>query len=57
MVAVALLLVAGDDEPGDGGEPLCRFVDVPVTLPELVIGASIEVPTPDGPVTMKVPPR
>lgn len=32
-------------------------VDVPVTLPELMLGAGIEVPTPDGPVTMKVPPR
>lgn len=33
------------------------FVDVPVTLSELVAGASIEVPTPTGPVTMTVPPR
>jgi curved DNA-binding protein len=32
-------------------------VQVPVTIPELVLGASIEVPTPDGPVAMKVPPR
>ena len=32
-------------------------VDVPVTLPELVRGASIEVPTPDGAVSMKIPPR
>jgi curved DNA-binding protein len=32
-------------------------LDLPVTVPELVLGASIEVPTPDGPVTMKVPPR
>jgi curved DNA-binding protein len=32
-------------------------LDLPVTLPELVLGASIEVPTPDGPVTMKVPPQ
>lgn len=32
-------------------------VEVPATLPELVLGASLEVPTPDGPVTMKVPPR
>ncbi len=30
-------------------------LDLPVTLPELVLGASIEVPTPDGPVTMRVP--
>jgi curved DNA-binding protein len=30
-------------------------LDLPVTIPELVQGASIEVPTPDGPVTMKVP--
>ena len=33
------------------------YVDLPVTLPELVVGASIEVPTPDGPVSMKVPSR
>jgi DnaJ-class molecular chaperone len=32
-------------------------LDLPVTLPELVLGASIEVPTPDGSVTMKVPPQ
>jgi curved DNA-binding protein len=31
------------------------FVDVPVTVSELVLGASIEVPTPGGLVTMKVP--
>lgn len=33
------------------------WLDVPVTLSELVRGASIEVPTPDGSVTMKVPAR
>ena len=32
-------------------------VDVPVTLPELVRGAAIEIPTPDGSVSMKIPPR
>ena len=32
-------------------------LDLPVTVPELVQGASVEVPTPDGPVTMKVPPQ
>ena len=30
-------------------------VEVPVTLPELMLGAGIEVPTQDGAVTMKVP--
>jgi len=30
-------------------------LDLPVTFSELVLGASIEVPTPDGPVTMRVP--
>ncbi len=30
-------------------------LDLPVTLPEAVLGAEIEVPTPHGPVTMKVP--
>jgi DnaJ-class molecular chaperone len=28
-----------------------------VTLPEAVLGAKVEVPTPDGSVTMTVPPR
>jgi DnaJ-class molecular chaperone len=32
-------------------------LDLPVTVPELVQGASVEVPTPDGPVTMKIPPH
>jgi DnaJ-class molecular chaperone len=32
-------------------------VDLPVALHELVQGASIEVPTPSGPVTLKIPPR
>ncbi|MCP5060150.1 MAG: J domain-containing protein [bacterium] len=30
-------------------------VDVPVTIPELVLGAEIDVPTPDGSVRMTVP--
>ena len=30
-------------------------LDLPVTIPELVQGASVEVPTPDGSVTMKIP--
>jgi len=34
------------------------YMDVPVTLPELVVGASVEVPTPwDEQVTIKVPAR
>ena len=33
------------------------FVDVPVSLPELVRGATVEVPTADGSVQMKIPPR
>lgn len=32
-------------------------LDLPVTLPELVLGASIEVPTPDGLATVRVPPH
>jgi molecular chaperone DnaJ len=30
-------------------------VDVQVTYPEAVLGATVEVPTPDGPVSLKVP--
>jgi curved DNA-binding protein len=32
-------------------------VDVPVTVPELILGGSIQVPTPDGPASVKIPPR
>jgi DnaJ-class molecular chaperone len=32
-------------------------MDLPVTVSEVLAGASIEVPTPDGPVRVKVPPR
>jgi curved DNA-binding protein len=32
-------------------------LDLPVTVPELVQGASVEVPTADGTVTMKIPPH
>jgi molecular chaperone DnaJ len=33
------------------------YMDLPVTVGEAVLGASIEVPTPDGPVRVRVPPR
>ncbi len=33
------------------------LLDVPVTVPELVLGASAEVPTPDGVANVRVPPR
>ncbi len=33
------------------------YIDMPVTLPELVQGAAIDVPTPDGSVSMKLPPH
>jgi DnaJ-class molecular chaperone len=33
------------------------LVDLPVTLQEAVLGASVEVPTIGGPVTLKIPPR
>jgi molecular chaperone DnaJ len=31
-------------------------IDVPVTYPEAALGATVEVPTPDGKVSLKVPP-
>ena len=30
-------------------------LDVPVTYAEAALGASVEIPTPDGPVSLKVP--
>jgi molecular chaperone DnaJ len=30
-------------------------LDVPITYPEAALGASVEIPTPDGPVALKVP--
>jgi DnaJ-class molecular chaperone len=32
-------------------------LELPVTIPEAVLGAKIEVPTPEGPVTMTIPPH
>jgi curved DNA-binding protein len=32
-------------------------LELPVTVPEAVLGTKVEVPTPEGPVTMTIPPR
>jgi molecular chaperone DnaJ len=32
------------------------LLDVPVTYPEATLGATVQIPTPDGPVALKVPP-
>jgi curved DNA-binding protein len=32
-------------------------LDVPVTVPELILGAEVQIPTPDGMTKVKVPPR
>ena len=31
------------------------MLDVPVTYPEAALGATVEIPTPEGPVSLKVP--
>ena len=31
------------------------MLDVPVTYPEATLGATVQIPTPDGPVALKVP--
>ena len=31
------------------------MLDVPVTYAEAALGASVEIPTPEGPVSLKVP--
>jgi DnaJ-class molecular chaperone len=32
-------------------------IEVPVTIPELVLGAKVDVPTPEGSASVAVPPR
>jgi molecular chaperone DnaJ len=38
-------------------QDLDLFLDLPVTLDEAYSGATVEAPTPDGPVKLKIPPR
>jgi len=45
---------SGADGTGDAGRDL--HIDLPVTVPEAILGASIDIPTPGGVVSLAVPP-
>jgi DnaJ-class molecular chaperone len=38
-------------------EGMDLHLDLPVAIPELILGASVEIPTPEGSLTMRIPPR
>ena len=50
---IVVTRVAESPVYGRRGDDL--LVDVPVTYPEAALGTSVEVPTPEGPVSLKVP--
>jgi DnaJ-class molecular chaperone len=51
-IEISVRPVPGLQEQGDN-----LVLDLPISLPEAVLGGQIEVPTIDGPVFMKVPPK
>ena len=44
-----------DDSPLYERRGADLVLDVPITYPEAALGATVEIPTPDGPVALKVP--
>lgn len=53
--ALVTIMVAGHDEFTRDGEDI--LVEVPISIDEAVLGGTIEVPTIDGRVALKVPPN
>ncbi|MFT5683548.1 MAG: DnaJ-class molecular chaperone [Myxococcota bacterium] len=49
------ITIAVESSPHFRREGHDLFIDVPVTLQEAILGGSIEVPTPDGPVRVRAP--
>ena len=49
------VVVEVDDSPLYERRGADLVLDVPITYPEAALGATVEIPTPDGPVALKVP--